>query len=143
VTIRGRRQKPVIGHARSGDIMKVSELLENISTFNKQRQKLNVPYLIQKGALHITYPHGPEGWELDVEDPGDYSVITHYNVVGGGWPKDAPKHPKPKSYKDAEKEINTSKPNLGNSDLIYDHKYDQIIWSIKKLKLDPKKAFVE
>ena len=117
----------------------IIELLENMFTFNEQRKKLNVPYLIQKGALYITYPHGHEGWELDVEDPEFYSVITYYNVAGGGWPKDAPKHAKPKSYKDAEKEINTSKPNLGNSDLIYDGKYDQIIWSIKKLKLDPKK----
>lgn len=123
--------------------MQVIELLENISTFNKQRRKLNVPYLIQKGALFITYPHGPEGWELDNENPEIYSVITHYNVVGGGWTKDAPKYVKPKSYKDAAQEINTSKPNLGNSELIYDGKYDQIIWSIKKLKLDPKKAFLE
>lgn len=122
--------------------MRISEVINEDYAFAVKRRKLNVPYLIQQKALYITFPHGENGWETDIKEEWAYSVITHYNVVGGGWAQEAPKYLKPISYKDAATKINTSKPNLGNSDLIYDTKYIQILWSIKKLNLDTKKAFL-
>jgi hypothetical protein len=59
----------------------------------------------------------------------------------GGWASEAKKHLKPASYKDAEQEINSSAPNLGSKKLVYDGKYNQILWSIKKLGIE-KQAFL-
>lgn len=119
--------------------MKLSEILTedkfSQTTFNTERKKLNIPSLIKAGALLITYPHGENGWETDAEEDWSYSVITLYNVQGGGWAAEAKKYLKSKSYSNAEKEINSSKPNLGSSELIYDGKYEQILWSAKKLGL--------
>ena len=113
------------------------------TTFNIQRKKLNVPLLIKKGAILITYPHGEQGWETNDKEDWSYSVITLYNVQGGGWQAEARKYLKPESYDDAAKEINSSKPNLGNSELIYDGKYNQILWSAKELGISELEAFLK
>ena len=34
------------------------------TTFNVDRRKLNVPALIQKGAILVTHPHGEQGWGI-------------------------------------------------------------------------------
>ncbi len=119
--------------------MRINEILSEDKfsqvTYNIQRKKLNVPLLIKRGAILITYPHGEQGWETDDQEDWSYSVITLYNVQGGGWQAEAKQYLKPASYNDAAKEINSSKPNLGSSELIYDGKYNQILWSIKKLNL--------
>jgi hypothetical protein len=112
------------------------------TTFNQQRRQLNVPLLIQKGAIFVTYPHGEQGWETDAEEDWAYSLITLYNVQQGGWTAEARKYLKPISYKRAEQQINSSAPNLGSDQLVYDGKYNQILWSIKKLGLDAK-AFLD
>lgn len=110
-------------------------------TFKIERKKLNVPLLIQRGAIFVTFPHGEQGWETDDNEAWSYSLITLYNVMGGGWPAEAKKYLKPISYKHAENSINSSKPNLGSDELVYDGKYNQILWSIKKLGLK-KQAFI-
>jgi hypothetical protein len=89
------------------------------TTFNVDRRKLNVPTLIQKGAILVTYPHGEQGWETDNKEDWAFSLLSLYNVLQGGWPSEAKKYLKPQSYKRAEQQINSSAPNLGSDKLVY------------------------
>ena len=101
-------------------------------TFNQPRRQLNVQLLIQKGAIFITDPHGDGGWEPDSEG---FSLITLYNVAQGGWPAEAKQHLRPNLYNAAAKGLNT----MGLSD----QKYNQILWSIKKLGIPEEQAFLD
>ena len=105
------------------------------TTFTQERRKLNVPLLIQRGAIFVTHPHSKEGWETDNPEAWAFSLITLLNVAQGGWAAEAKKYLKPASYKQAERQINSSAPNLGTDRLVYDGKYNQILWSIQKLGL--------
>ena len=127
-------------------MIKLINLLKESVTFNIERKKLNIPLLIKKGALFITYPHGEEGWETADQEDWSYSIITLVNVKQSNpdsWQRDGnnPDYQKPQSYKHAEKVINSSKPNLGNSE-IGDEKYQQILDSIKLLNIPEKEAFI-
>ena len=126
-------------------MIKLIDILKESVTFNIERRKLKIPLLIKKGALFITYPHGDEGWETNDEEDWSYSIITLVNVKKGNpeWQKEGnkPEYQKPKSYKHAEKVINSSKPNLGSSE-IGDEKYQQILDSIKMLNISEKDAFL-
>ena len=113
------------------------------TTFKVERRKLNVPALIKLGAIFVTYPHGEQGWEINSKEDWAYSLLSLYNVTQGGWPSEAKKYLKPNSYKKAEQQINSSAPNLGSDQLVYDGKYNQILWSIKKLGLPDKVAFLD
>jgi hypothetical protein len=113
------------------------------TTFNVDRRKLNVPALIQKGAILVTHPHGEQGWETDNKEDWAFSLLSLYNVLQGGWPNEAKKYLKPQSYKRAEQQINSSAPNLGSDKLVYDGKYNQILWSIKKLGIPDNVAFLD
>ena len=94
-------------------------------TFNQPRRQLNVPLLIQKGAIFITDPHGDNGWEPNSEG---FSLITLHNVeLGEPWCKEAKQHLRPNLYNVAAKGLNA----MGLSD----QKYNQILWSINKLGL--------
>ena len=121
-------------------MIKLTDLLKEVGglAFNIKRRKLNVPLLIRKGALFITYPHGEGGWEVDDKEDWSYSIITLINVKEANpeWQKDGnnPEYQKSKSYKHAENIINSSKPNLGSSE-IGDEKYQQILNSIKLLNI--------
>ena len=121
-------------------------------TFNIKRRKLNVPELIKRGAIFVTYAHDEDGWEADPDNQNhlsdwSHSLISLYNVElgkkNGGWTAEAPEYIKPKSYSHAERSINSSAPNLGNNQLVYDGKYNQILWSIEKLKIPENIAFME
>jgi hypothetical protein len=112
-------------------------------TFDIPRRKLNVPNLIRKGVIFVTYPHDKSGWLINDQRDWSYSLITLYNMHGGGWTTQADKYKKPRSYTHAEQTINTSQPNLGNQQLVYDNKYLQILWSIKKLGLLDSQVYVE
>ena len=113
------------------------------TTFQTERKRLNVPALIKAGALFVTYPHGEQGWETDNQEDWAYSLISLYNVMQGGWSGEAKKYLKPASYKKAEQQINSSAPNLGSDKLVYDGKYNQILWSIKKLGIPDNVAFLD
>ena len=113
----------------------ISEGTYDSTTFTQERRKLNVPLLIQKGAIFVTHPHGEQGWETDNPEAWAFSLISLYNVLQGGWTAEAKKYLKPASYKQAERQINSSAPNLGTDQLVYDGKYNQILWSIQKLGL--------
>ena len=112
-------------------------------TFNVDRRKLNVPALIQKGAIIVTHPHGEQGWETDNKEDWAFSLLSLYNVLQGGWASESKKYLKPESYKRAEQQINSSAPNLGSDKLVYDGKYNQILWSIKKLGIPDNVAFLD
>jgi hypothetical protein len=115
----------------------------NTTTFKQERRKLNVPLLIQRGAIFVTDPHGDNGWETDNQEAWAFSLITLMNVEQGDpWMKEAKQHLKPQSYKRAEQQINSSAPNLGSDELVYDGKYNQILWSIQKLGLG-RQAFLK
>ena len=113
------------------------------TTFNVDRRKLNVPALIQKGAIFVTYPHGEQGWETDNKEDWAFSLLSLYNVLQGGWSSEAKNYLKPESYRRVEQQINSSAPNLGSDKLVYDGKYNQILWSIKKLGIPDNVAFLD
>jgi hypothetical protein len=122
---------------------KIAEGYFDDFTFNVKRRKLNVPALINAGAIFVTYSHSEQGWDIRNKADWSYSLISLYNVESGGWTAEAKKYVKPGSYKHAEQSINSSKPNLGANDLVYDGKYNQILWSIEKLKLPDNVAFLD
>jgi hypothetical protein len=122
---------------------KIAEGYYDDFTFNVKRRKLNVPALINAGAIFVTYSHSEQGWDIRNKADWSYSLISLYNVESGGWTAEAKKYVKPGSYKHAEQSINSSKPNLGSNDLVYDGKYNQILWSIEKLKLPDNVAFLD
>jgi len=126
-------------------MIKLINLITESASFGIERRRLNIPLLIKKKALFITYPHGDNGWETNAAEDWNYSIVTLVNVKEGNpeWQKDGdkPEYQKPQSYKHAEKVINSSKPNLGNSE-IGDEKYQQIIKSAKLLNIPEKEVFL-
>ena len=120
----------------------VAESYSMFATFKIKRRKLNVSSLIKAGTLFVAYPHGEHGWKTDDKEIWSYSLISLYNVQYGDWAKDAIKYCKPESYTQAEQDINSSAPNLGTNKLVYDGKYKQILWSIKKLNIPNNVAFL-
>jgi len=108
----------------------------NPATYNLPRRPLNVPELIKRGAIFVVDPHGPNGWEPDAEG---FSLVTLYNVAKGGWPAEAGEHLKPSMYKAAELGLNRQGPGT----MLYDGKYNQILWSIKKLGIPDEVAFLD
>ena len=116
----------------------------NPATYDLPRRILNVPELIRRGAIFVTYPHDTPGWETDAQEDWQLGLISLYNVAKGpAWSVEAKKYLKPKSYKNAEHSINSSAPNLGSDKLVYDGKYNQILWSIKKLGIPDNVAFLD
>lgn len=143
-----KHNQPVL-KTNKGDVQlfkpRVTKLMKESytgTTFEIQRRKLNVPALIKAGAILVTYPHGEQGWETDNREDWAFSLLSLYNVLQGGWPSEAKKYLKPQSYKRAEQQINSSAPNLGTDKLVYDGKYNQILWSIKRLGIPDSVAFV-
>jgi hypothetical protein len=108
----------------------------NPATYNLPRRTLNVPELIKRGAIFVVDPHGDNGWEPDAEG---FSLVTLYNVKRGGWPAEAKQHLKPSMYKVAAKALNQQGPGT----MMYDGKYNQILWSIKKLGIPEEVAFLD
>lgn len=108
----------------------------NPATYDLPRRPLNVPELIKRGAIFITEPHGPNGWEPNSEG---FSLITLYNVMKGGWPAESKQHLKPSMYKVAATGLNRQGPGT----MLYDGKYNQILWSIKKLGIPEEVAFLD
>jgi hypothetical protein len=108
----------------------------NPATYNLPRRPLNVPELIKRGAIFVVDPHGENGWEPDAEG---FSLVTLWNVAKGGWPAEARQHLKPSMYKAAESGLNRQGPGS----MLYDGKYNQILWSIKKLGIPDEVAFLD
>ena len=108
------------------------EVTEEV-TFNQPRRQLNIPELIKRGAIFITHPHGPEGWETDRPE-WDFSLITLQNVLqkSPNWVADY------KKYISNDKKLTQDFINR-----ISDEKYQQILWSIDKLGISDDVAFVD
>ena len=106
------------------------------ATYDLPRRPLNVPELIRRGAIFVVDPHGETGWE---DDADGFSLVTLWNVAKGGWPAEAKQHLKPSMYKVAESGLNRQGPGS----MLYDGKYRQILWSIKKLGLPDEVAFLD
>ena len=141
-----------------GKLHKQDKRFQNI-TFNLVKKYLNVPLLIKKEALYITYAHDeplvnnpdflnkPEGIkQINSQDKNgfiimpdedwSFSVVTFWNTLHDDWASLARKYKKPSSYKEAEQYIND--PNI-----IYDGKYLQILWSAYKKGLQSNQVFIE
>jgi hypothetical protein len=108
------------------------EVTEEVA-FNQPRRQLNIPELIKQGAIFITHPHGPEGWETDRPD-WDFSLITLQNVLqkSPNWVSDY------KKYISNDKKLTQDFINR-----ISDEKYQQILWSIDKLNIPDNVAFTD
>lgn len=102
-------------------------------TFNQPRHMLNISELIKRGAIFITHPHGPNGWETDRPD-WDFSLITLQNVLqkSPDWVVDY------KKYITKDKKLTQDFINK-----LSDQKYQQILWSIQKLGIPDSLAFLD
>jgi len=102
-------------------------------TFNQPRHMLNIPELIKRGAIFVTHPHGPDGWETDRPD-WDFSLITLQNVLqkSPDWVVDY------KKYITKDKKLTQNFINK-----LSDQKYQQILWSIQKLGIPDNVAFLD
>ncbi len=122
-------------HSLTTDQLEKLMKANNSYSFHIPRRKLKIANLIQKDVIFVTYPHDESGWDTHDNKDWSYSLITLYNIHQGGWTAEAKKYKKPLSYAHAARTINTSQPNLGDQRLVYDNKYLQILWSVKKLGL--------
>lgn len=100
--------------------------------YKEPRRMLNVPELIKRGAIRITYGGDGKGGYVESDDPNDFSLITNVNKQKSSdydaWPD------KPEAYEAAMRMINeTVNPKKGH--LVYDGKYRQILDSAKMLGL--------
>jgi hypothetical protein len=112
----------------------IAEGTYDSETFNIKRRPLNVPLLIQKGAIFITHPHSEQGWETGANIPDwQFSLITLHNLYHLPWCADAKKYLKPEAYNQASKQIHS----------VSDGKYNQILWSIQKLGIPEEQAFLD
>jgi len=103
-------------------------------TFDLPRRQLNVPLLIQKGAIFVTHPHSEQGWETGANIPDwQFSLITLHNLYHLPWCADAKKYLKPEAYNQVSKQIHS----------VTDGKYNQILWSIQKLGIPEEQAFLD
>lgn len=109
------------------------EEVEEEFTFDQERKQLNIPELLKQGAIFVTHPHGPEGWETDRPD-WDFSLITLQNVLqkSPNWVADY------KKYISNDKKLTQDFINR-----ISDEKYQQILWSIDKLNIPDNVAFTD
>jgi hypothetical protein len=121
------------GHNMSVRGLQEGKYDANPATYDLPRRQLNVPELIKRGAIFVVDPHGENGWEPDAKG---FSLVTLYNVAKGGWPAEARQHLKPSMYKAAESGLN-------RQGSLYDGKYNQILWSIKKLGIPDNVAFLD
>jgi hypothetical protein len=101
-------------------------------TYDEPRQMLNVPELIKRGAIRITFGGDGKGGFVESDDPNDFSLVSKVNSVQDKmydkWPD------KPQAYEAAARIINSPiDPKTGH--LVYDGKYRQILDSAKMLGL--------
>jgi hypothetical protein len=98
---------------------------DDTSKFNLVKQNpFDIKKLVDKGIIFVTKPGNGQG---GVEEPnweGDASVITLYNMANAEpWMEEAVKTPLPQAI-----------PYIQNDQdkLLYDGKYNQILWGIEK-----------
>jgi hypothetical protein len=108
---------------------------DDTSKFNLVKQNpFDIKKLVNKGIIFITKPGNGQG---GVEEPnweGDASVITLYNMANAEpWMEEAVKTPLPQAI-----------PHIQNDqdNLLYDGKYNQILWGIKKKGLKPEDFYL-
>ena len=108
---------------------------DDSSKFDLVKQNpLDIKKLVNKGIIFITKPGNGQG---GVEEPnweGDASVITLYNMANAEpWMEEAVKTPLPQAI-----------PHIQNDqdNLLYDGKYNQILWGIKKKGLKPEDFYL-
>lgn len=106
-------------------------------TFTDERRKLNVPELLKRRAVRITYAGDGKGGYDKSTDEKLFSVVTLMNDESVNSP--TPTWPdKPQSYALATKLMNAP---LKRDHLLYDGKYRQIIASAFKLGMAPEEIF--
>jgi len=94
----------------------------------------NIKKLIDKKILFITKPGDGKGGVDEPNWEGDASVLTLYNMAKAEpWMKLAVKSPMPQAI-----------PYIQNNQdkVIYNGKYNQILWGIKKMGLKPEDFYV-
>jgi hypothetical protein len=100
-----------------------------------KQNPFNIKKLIDKKIIFVTKPGNGKG---GVEEPnweGDASIITLYNMTKAEpWMKQAVKSPMPQAI-----------PYIQNNQdkLLYNGKYNQILWGIKKMGLKPEDFYLD
>ena len=111
-------------------------------SFKIRRKKINVPLLLERGVLRITYAGNGKGGVVKNNDPKSFAVVTSLNEKGKSGLKIKEWPDKVVSYKEAERIINSSRPNLGSEGLIGDEKYLQILRSARNAGIKDKDIFL-
>jgi len=99
-----------------------------------KQNPFNIKKLVDKGIIFVTKPGDGKG---GVEKPnweGDASVITLYNMSNAEpWMKEAVKNPMTQAIPYIQKD---------QSKLLYNGKYNQILWGIEKKGLKPEDFYL-
>ena len=99
-----------------------------------KQNPFNIKKLIDKGIIFVTKPGDGEGGIAEPNWEGDASIITLYNMSNAEpWMKKAIKTPILQAIPYIQKDQNK---------LIYNGKYNQIVWGIEKKGLDPKDFYL-
>lgn len=122
---------PLAKKNASGDVIEILD-----PDFDNEPGRQQASFQNEQGWIVLPdYKALPENRNL-------FSLISLFNVKQGGWAAEAATYRKKSAYGLACDAINSSKPNLGQSELVYDGKYNQILWSAKKLRIPSKKVYL-
>ena len=99
-----------------------------------KQNPFNIKKLVGKGIIFVTKPGDGEGGIAEPNWEGDASIITLYNMSNAEpWMKKAVNSPMSQAIQYIQKDQNK---------LIYNGKYNQIVWGIEKKGLDPKDFYL-
>ena len=99
-----------------------------------KQNPLNIKKLVDKGIIFVTKPGDGEGGVAEPNWEGDASIITLYNMSNAeSWMKEAVKNPMTQAIPYIQKD---------QSKLLYNGKYNQILWGIEKKGLKPEDFYL-
>jgi len=99
-----------------------------------KQNPFDIRKLVNKGIIFVTKPGDGKGGVDEPNWEGDASVITLYNMSEAEpWMKEAVKNPMPQAIPYIQKQ---------QDKLIYNGKYNQILWGIEKKGLKPEEFYL-
>jgi hypothetical protein len=99
-----------------------------------KQNPFNIKKLLDKGIIFVTKPGDGKGGIAEPNWEGDASIITLYNISNAEpWMKKAIKNPMPQAVSHIQKD---------QSKLLYNGKYNQILWGIEKKGFKPEDFYL-
>jgi hypothetical protein len=108
---------------------------DDTSKFNLVKQNpFNIKKLVDKKIIFVSKPGDGKGGVSEPNWEGDASIITLYNLSHAEpWMKESIKNPMPQAIPHVQKL---------QDKLLYNGKYNQILWSINKIGLKPEDFYL-